>query len=176
MQKNWYIIYTKAKCQKKVASLLTKKKIENFFPLHWKETTFFGKRKIYQEPLLESYVFAHIDESETEKIKAINGVVNLLYWKGRPAVINQEEIAVMKEFITSYRNIRVDKAPVNMKDTARALDGSKYSFTGNVLTIKNTMAKVNLPSLGFTLVAKVETADSLQSSAIFGKTKLLFQS
>ena len=39
MQKNWYIIYTKPKCEKKVASLLSKKKIENFLPVHWKEIT-----------------------------------------------------------------------------------------------------------------------------------------
>ena len=30
MKKNWYAVYTKAQCEKKVAALLTKKKIENY--------------------------------------------------------------------------------------------------------------------------------------------------
>ncbi len=45
MQKNWYIIYTKPKCEKKVAAFLTKKKIENFLPLQWKEITYVQKKK-----------------------------------------------------------------------------------------------------------------------------------
>ena len=30
MQKNWYVVYTRPQCEKKVAALLTKKKIENW--------------------------------------------------------------------------------------------------------------------------------------------------
>jgi transcription antitermination factor NusG len=176
MQKNWYIIYTKPKWEKKVASLLTKKKIENFFPLHWKERTSFGKSKVYQEPLFKSYVFAHVEACEIEKIRAIKGILNLLYWKGRAAVINQEEIEVIKEFIAFYQDIRVEKTVVDVKGMARVLDGSKYSLTGNILTIKNTMAKVNLPSLGFTLFASLETVDSFQSTSAFWRKSLLLQS
>jgi len=176
MQKNWYIIYTKPKCEKKVATLLTKRKIENFFPLNYKEINSFRKRKSFQEPLFKSYIFTNIEENEIEKIKTIDGVVNIVYWKGMPAVIKEEEIKVIKDFITDYQDIVVEKTAVNVKDVARAINASRYSITGNVLISKNTMAKVNLPSIGYTLVAKVEPADSLHPEATFNEKKLLLQS
>ncbi len=44
----------------------------------------FRKRKIQQEPLFKSYVFAYVEEAEIEKIKAMDGVVNLLTGKVKP--------------------------------------------------------------------------------------------
>ena len=34
MKKNWYAVYTKSRCEKKVSASLTKKKIENYCPLN----------------------------------------------------------------------------------------------------------------------------------------------
>ena len=43
MQKNWYIIYTKLKAEKKVSTALTKRKIENYLPVNTK--TVFNQEK-----------------------------------------------------------------------------------------------------------------------------------
>lgn len=48
MQKNWYAVYTKP-LEKKVAALLSKKKIENFCPLGCVETQNFRKLKLILE-------------------------------------------------------------------------------------------------------------------------------
>ena len=169
MQKYWYVIYTRPKCEKKVTASLAKKKIESFFPQQLKERTSFWKRKVYQEPLFKSYVFVHIEACELEKLKRIHGVVNLLYWKGKAAVISQEEINIIKEFIATYHDIKIEKTPVNANNVTKSLDAFKYYYSGNVLTIKNTMAKANLTSFGFTLMAKVEKADSLSNAAFMKK-------
>jgi transcription antitermination factor NusG len=173
MQKYWYVLYTRPKREKKVAASLAKEKIESFFPQQRKETTSFRKRKVCQEALFKSYVFVHIEASELEKLKTISGVLNLLYWKGKAAVISQEEIDIMKEFIVNYHDIKIEKTRVNLNDVTNALDTFKYYFNGNVLTVKNTMAKANLTSFGFTLMAKVETADSLSTAAFHEKNLLL---
>ena len=176
MQKNWYIIYTKPKCEKKVASIFTKRKIENFFPLNCKHVTSFRKRRMLQEPLFKSYIFANMMETEISKIRTIDGVVNLVYWKGKPAIIQEEEIEVIREFITDHQDIKLEKTNVNLNDVARVIDGSKYSMDGNVLTVKNTTVKVNLPSIGFTLIAKVETENPLHQEVFSGRKDLLLQS
>lgn len=175
MQKNWYIIYTKAKCEKKVASIFTKKRIENFIPMNSKQVTSGRKRKVVQKPLFESYVFANIQQDEIMKIKMLDGVVNLVYWKQKPATIHQEEIEVMKEFTSHHEDIIVEKTRVNVNDVAKLIDGPTYSIEGNILMVKNTTIKVNLPSLGFALVAKAETEHPLQSQLSFGKKDLLLQ-
>jgi hypothetical protein len=48
-------------------------------------------------------------------------------------------------------------------------------MSGNLLTVKNTMVKVNLPSLGITLVADVET-ETMHTELSFGKRDLILQS
>ena len=176
MQKNWYIIYTKSKCEKKIATLLTRRKIENFLPLNLKKINSYRKRKDFQEPLFKSYLFAKIDEYEIDKIKAMDGVLNFLYWKDSPALIKEEEIKAIKEFTVDYQNISVEKTVVNVTDLAQVVDMARYSFSGNVLSIKNTLAKLNLPSLGFTLVAKIEAFNQFESVPSFADKKLIVQS
>lgn len=175
MQKNWYIIYTKPKCEKKVATTFTKRKIENFFPVNCKQINTLRRRKVHEEPLFDSYVFVNIPESDIHKIKMIDGVLNLVYWKGKPATIHDNEIEVMKEFTTDYQDIKVEKARVNPEDVARVIDGPKYSMDGNVLTVKNTTVKVNLPSIGFTMIAEVATENVLGREVSFGNKDLLLQ-
>jgi len=115
-------------------------------------------------------------ESEFEKVKSVYGILNFVYWKGKPAIIQEEEIEVIREFITDHQNIKLEKTKVNLNDVAKVIDGSKYSMTGNVLTVKNTIVKVNLPSLGFTLVANIETETPLRTELSFGKRDLILQS
>jgi transcription antitermination factor NusG len=52
MRKYWCVIYTRPKCEKKVATSLAKKEIESFFPQQLMERTFSWKRKVYHEPFI----------------------------------------------------------------------------------------------------------------------------
>jgi transcription antitermination factor NusG len=176
MQKNWYIIYTKPKWERKVTAKLKKRKIENFLPLHYKQITSFRRTKTQEEPLFQSYVFANVTENEIFKLISVDGVVNVVYWKGEPAKIKDAEIEIIKDFISDHQDITIEKIKVNENDVARVIDGSRYSISGNILTIKNTVAKVKLPSMGFTLVAKVGTVDPKVNEMIFGEKDLLLQS
>jgi transcription antitermination factor NusG len=163
MQKNWYAVYTKPHCEKKVASLFTKRKIENFCPMNYRKIKSFRRSKILREPLFKSYVFARITPAETGLLKQAGGVINILYWKGEPAVIKQDEIDVIKEFTIDHRNIELERAPVNIHDVARIIDGPSYSMEGNALAVKNKTLKVSLPSLGYIMMVKIE------DESIFGR-------
>ena len=175
MQKNWYIIYTKVKCERKVASIFTKKRIENFIPMNSKQVTSRRKRKIIQQPLFESYLFANIPENEIRKVKIIDGVLNLVYWKQSPAIVRREEIEVIREFTSNHHDITLEKTGVNVNDVVKVVEGSRYSINGNILTVKNTTLKVNLPSIGYALIARIETDNALQTEVSFGKKDLLLQ-
>ena len=169
MQKNWYAVYTKPQCEKKVAALLTKKKIENFCPLSCVETQSFRKHKLIFEPLFKSYVFVNVTETETESLKNLDGVVNLLYWLGKPAVIKDDEIAAIKEFTNDHRNIKLERTLVNINDVARNFNASSYAIEGKLVTVKNKTIKINLPSLGYTMIAQIE------DDSIFGRNESLIK-
>ena len=175
MQKNWYIIYTKAKWEKKVAAIFTRKRIGNFIPMNSKQVMRGRKRKIVQKPLFESYLFANIHENEIRKIKMIDGVLNFVYWKQSPTIVHQEEIEVIRKFTSDYQDITLEKTRVNVNDVVKVIEGPMYSMDGNILTVKNTTLKVNLPSIGYGLIARIETDSALQTEVSFGKKDLLLQ-
>lgn len=175
MQKNWYIVYTKSKREKKVVNLLTKRKIENFCPLNRKLVTNYRKSKLEYEPLFNSYVFVYIDEAEVSNLRKIDGIVNIVYWKGEPAVISDEEIYAIKEFTSVYTNIKLQKTEIDFYDI-QDKDEPSYFIDGNLIMIKNRSFKVNLPSMGFTMLADVEVESARILEASFNSKQLRLQS
>lgn len=169
MQKNWYAVYTKPQNEKKVAALFTKKKIENYCPLSCVETLSFRKHKLVFEPLFKSYVFVYATEAEAEALKNLDGVVNLLYWLGKPAIIKEEEIDAIREFTNDHRNIKLERTLVNINGVTRNLNASSYAVEGKIVTVKNKTIKINLPSLGYTMIADFE------DESIFGRNESVIQ-
>jgi len=75
-KENWYALYTKPRWEKKVADLLSKRKIVNYCPLNKVQKQWSDRKKIVLEPLFRSYVFVRISESRQPEIRQIDGVVN----------------------------------------------------------------------------------------------------
>ena len=177
MQKNWYAVYTKPHCEKKVSHSLTKRKIENFCPQNNKKFQSFWRIRLLQEPLFISYVFVRTTEFDAVILsKKINGILSLLYKGAKPAIINEEEINSIKEFTNSHEEIRLEKFYLNLKSDENNLDDVMYRIDGKILMIKNRLYKVNLPSLGFTMVAKMKDESIIGRETSFGNNVLLGQS
>ena len=169
MQKNWYIIYTRPQYEKKIGALLTKKRVENFIPLVCADVQSSRRKKVVQKPLFRSYVFVYITELETAMLKQIDGVINLLHWLGRPAIISDLEVNSIKEFTSDYQNIELEKLAINSNVLERSIYKSSYEIEGNLVAIKNKTIKINLPSLGYAMSA------NLKEDSIFGRDKLKVQ-
>ena len=169
MQKNWYAVYTKPNCEKKVASSFTKRKIENFCPLNRRKVNSLRRSKILQEPLFKSYVFVNVTPVEIALLKQTYGVINILHWMCAPAVIKQNEIDTIREFTSDHKNIELERIQVNTHYVAQVVDGPSYSIEGNVFAIKNKTLKVSLPSLGYIMIAKLE------DESIFGRKGTILQ-
>jgi len=161
MRKNWYILFTKPKCEIKVASLLTKRKIENFCPLNCKQIKKFKKKKLIYEPLFSSYVFVKVEEGSIFLLEKFESVTSPIYWKGKPALIKDGEIEAIREFIKYHKNIKLEMIEVNINSETRNNETSFYSTNGKILVIKNSTLKVNLPSLGFMMIAEMGDTEQL---------------
>ncbi len=162
MQKNWYIIYTKPRCEKKIASIFSKWKIENFCPFIYVKSSVYGRMKLVHEPLFKSYVFVYIPGDQINKLLRVEGVVNFLYWLGKPAVIKNKEIEVIKEFANDYQNIKIERLKVDMDGPIQIIDEPSYKMEGKFISVKNKTVKVNLPSFGYTLIAEIEKESILE--------------
>jgi len=167
MQKNWYVIYTKPQCEKKVGTLLTKRRIENFIPLVCTEAQNSRRNKTVHKPLFKSYVFILVTEHEATLLKQTDGVINLLYWLGKPAVINETEVNAIREFTRDHQNIDLEKLTVNSNVIEKNIFRSSYEIDGNVLAVKNKTIKINLPSLGYAMIA------NLKEDSVFGRERMV---
>jgi transcription antitermination factor NusG len=156
MDKNWYAVYTKPRCEKKIADVLTKKKFENYCPLNRVQRQWHDRKKIIYEPLFTSYVFVRAEEKQQTEIKNVDGIINLVYWLKKPAIISDAEIDTIKKFLNDYGNVSLEKEDVNIHDKVRILSGPLMNQEGNVISIGNKLAKVVLPSLGYMMVAQIE--------------------
>ena len=162
MQNNWYAVYTKPQCEKKIAALFSKWKIENFCPLNCVKSNVYWRSKMVCEPLFKSYVFVYISEDQISRLMRVEGVVNFLYWLGKPAVIKNQEIEVIKEFANDYKDIKIERLKVDMDGPIQIIDEPSYKMEGKFISVKNKTVKVNLPSLGYTLIAELEKESILE--------------
>src|SRR5450432_3293314 len=113
MERNWYAVYTKSHCEKKVAALLSKKEIKNYYPLNRIVDFQYNRKRTAYQPLLSTMVFVYITDKQMDIIKKTNFVINFVYWLGKPAVIKNDEIMNMQYFTTEYSNVKLIKTSVN---------------------------------------------------------------
>src|ERR1700712_2216779 len=112
--KKWYVVYTRPRWEKKVADLLSRKKIEYYCPLNKVQKQWSDRKKIVSEPLFTSYVFVHIDETEQLPVRITDGVINFVYWLGKPAVIKEDEILAIKDFLDNHKEVQLEKKKINL--------------------------------------------------------------
>jgi transcription antitermination factor NusG len=154
----WYALYTKPRWEKKVADLLTRKKIENYCPVNRVMRQWSDRKKVVKEPLFRSYVFVRIPEKLQNTIRDTDGVINIVYWLGKPAVIRDAEIEVIKRFLNDFDNVQLERAEVSMNDTIIVTNGPLMHREGNVIEVRHKSVKVTLSSLGYSLIAEVDKA------------------
>src|ERR1700680_3793725 len=95
--KQWYAIYTRPRWEKKVTERLTRGKIETYCPLINVLKQWADRKKTILEPLFTSYVFVHISDTERILVKETDGIINFVHWLGKPAIVRDEEIEVIKK-------------------------------------------------------------------------------
>lgn len=156
MSLKWYAIYTKPRWEKKVNALLTQKAIESYCPLNKVRRKWSDRIKTIEEPLFKSYVFVKINDEDRTNVRMTSGVVNFVYWNGKPAVIKEKEIQTIKRFLDEYENVEAVKIDFAPDDRVRIISGPMMDQEGKILEIKNKMAKLRIDSLGYMLIAYID--------------------
>ena len=154
-EQKWYALYCMPRWEKKVALGLEKQDISHYCPLNKVQRQWSDRKKVVEEPLFKSYVFVQL--TDKEKIDALRtpGVINFVHWLGKPAVIRNEEIEVIKRFLNEHEDVQVEPIGVNVDDEIVITTGPFMDHRGRVLELTNKLVKVLLPTLGYALVAQV---------------------
>jgi|SRR5690606_17459007 transcription antitermination factor NusG len=161
----WFAVYTKPRWEKKVAGLFNNKGVENYCPLTRVLKQWSDRKKIVLEPLIRSYVFVHITDDQQASVRNTPGVINFVYWLGKPAVVKEEEIIRIKKFLNEYDNVKAEKAEVRLNDKVRIVKGPLMMEEGKIIGIKKHTVKLILPGLGYNLIAEV-SKDNIELASL----------
>jgi transcription antitermination factor NusG len=154
---NWFAVYTRPRWEKKVAGLLEEKGIENYCPLNKVTKQWSDRRKVVLEPVFKSYVFVRVLEEKKWDIKKVNGVLNFVYWLGKPASIPDKDIDTIRRFLNEFSGVEIeqqDAIPVNSK--VRIKQGLLMNYHGILLEVSGTKARVRIDSMGIQLSAQFD--------------------
>ena len=152
----WYAVYTYPRHEKKLAKEFEANGIECFCPLNKVEKQWSDRKKVVFVPLFQSYVFVYVSESDFSKVRNTKGVLNFVYWQGKPAVIKEKEIIAIKRFLDEYENVEVKPIEVKVNEREKITTGPLMDQEGQVWEGKHKKATVAIDSLGYILVASVE--------------------
>ncbi|HKP31532.1 MAG TPA: UpxY family transcription antiterminator [Chitinophagaceae bacterium] len=154
--KNWFAVYTKPRWEKKVNRLLADKGIETYCPLNKVRKRWSDRMKTVEEPLFKSYVFVRIEEDAQARVRMINGVLNFVYWNGKPAVVKDREIETIRKFMNEYENVQALPMSVEPNQRVRVDAGLLMNQEGVVKKVMHKKVEVLIESLGYKLVATID--------------------
>ena len=155
-QPSWYAVYTRPRWEKKVAKLLEEKGIENYCPLNKVTRQWSDRKKVVLEPIFKTYVFVRIEEDKKWDLKRIDGILNYVYWLGKPAKIRQEEIDTIRKFLDEFKDVEVKQLSLEPQSKVRIRRGVLMNYEGLVLEVSGNTALVKIESMGIQLSAKFE--------------------
>lgn len=156
MSRKWLAIYSRPRWEKKVTQLLTEKGLESYCPLNKVRRKWSDRVKLVEEPLFKSYVFVKVNDEDRTEVRMTPGVINFVYWNGKPAVVKEKEINAIKSFLNEYENVEVKPMTVELKQRVKITGGPLMDQEGEVIGVNRKSVKVAIDSLGYVLVAYID--------------------
>lgn len=150
---NWYAVNTRPRWEKKVAQMLDTKGIENYCPLNKVVKQWSDRKKIILEPIFKGYVFVKVEEQKKWDLKRIDGILNYVYWLGKPAKIKEKEINTIRKFLDEFSDVAVEQIGLQVNQKVRIRQGVLMNYEGILLELSGSRAFVKIESMGLQLSA-----------------------
>ena len=150
---NWYAIITRPRWEKKIVQILDTKGIENYCPVNKVVKQWSDRKKVILEPIFKGYVFVKVEEQKKWDVKRIDGILNYVYWLGKPATIREEEIITIKKFLHEFSDVAVEQIGLQVNQKVRIRQGVLMNYEGILLELSGSRAFVKIESMGLQLSA-----------------------
>ncbi len=129
---HWYVAYTKARHEKKVAAHLEMKRVEVFLPLYGTTHFWNGRRADLHLPLFPGYVFVRTALRDRMRVLEAPGLIQLVASRGMAIPLPDEEV----EQLRACLSLGLNPEPIpylQSGDVVRIVDGPLEGWKGRVL-------------------------------------------
>lgn len=152
IKKNWYVLYTAPRAEKQVKENLETKGTICYLPLHRSPRVWSDRVKIVDIPLFSSYIFVKCTVNELFLLIRINGVVRIVYYDGKPAIVRESEIDAVRQFIDQAK-----EKTLCTGDEVKILTGSMKKRCGKIIKIKKKYILLHIEQLAATVCVNTES-------------------
>ena len=150
---DWYAVYTKPRWEKKVASLLEAAGLEHYCPINKVTRQWSDRKKVVLEPVFKGYVFVKLKEEKKWEAKTIPGILNFVYWLGKPAIIREDEILTIKKFLNEFSDVQITQKSLTVNTKVRVKQGLLMNHNGIIVEVLGNQAVVYIDSMDLQLSA-----------------------
>jgi transcription antitermination factor NusG len=153
---NWYVIFTRHQHEKSVAFALSNKNHEVYLPLYRSVRQWQDRAKQLWFPLFPCYVFIREGMDRQLPILTTPGVIHIVGWSGRPAVVPQSQLEAVRRIMESC--LVVETHPyLRSGDRVRVKTGPLMGLEG-ILTRKKGEARlvVSMEMLGQSAAVEID--------------------
>ncbi len=155
--KKWFVLYTRPHQELKVVQKLKEIGISSYCPTVKLIKQYSDRKKKVLKPLISSYVMVFIEESKRNDVFSIFGIVRYLFWLGKPAVIPEKEITLMKNHLNGIYSA-VSLANLTKGQLFKISEGPLAGKSGRVIEAQKNKIKLQLESLGMLVTLEREAA------------------
>jgi len=138
---------------------MTTRGLESYCPLNKVRKQWSDRIKLVEEPLFKSYVFVHVPEEDQTRVRMVDGVLNYVYWQGKPAVIKEKEIEDIRRFLNEYQDVQLQSLDFQPHDKVLIRTGVLMDKEAMVQRVLHQTVEVVIESLGYKLVAQIEKSN-----------------
>lgn len=139
-KEKWYVIYTKSRHEKRLADKLTVMGSEVYLPLVKSVSLRKDRKQTIEKPLFNSYVFVKESTIDIDSLKSYDSFVSYLLFNGRPAIVYQYEIDIIKSLVQhgySVELTEVDVKQLSEGNKVRVISGPLKGMEGEVYQLIN---------------------------------------
>lgn len=154
----WYAVYTKPRWEKKVATELEKRGVSVYCPLITEVRQWSDRKKKVTTPLFKSFVFVQLPEKQRQQVFEVPGAVRYLFWLGKPAIIRQQEINIIKTWLEKEDTEEVSVTHLLPGDGLIIPKGKLKDHEAVISEIGKRRVKLILKNLGIVVNLKLQDA------------------
>lgn len=146
--RQWKVVYTKPRSEKKIAERLENQGFEVYCPLQTTLKQWSDRKKKVSVPVFPSYVFLHVHALESDAVLQDPGVLNYVYWLGKPAIIRDEEINDIRVFLAGNVDNSVEILHYKPGEDVEIIMGPFKGQKGTIDKAKGGRISLLIESLG----------------------------
>jgi len=151
----WHVLYTKSRTEIKTAGRLNDLGFDVYCPVITELHQWSDRKKKVIVPLFKSYVFVRMKENNCNLVFDVPGVVSYLFWLGERAVVKDQEINVIRQWLECDGLEEAKVEALSAGDRITICKGAFKDQKAIIQEVGKKSMRLILPNLGCVLQVKI---------------------